>query len=66
MLHPDLPPLGTQHDFQEAAAFARITVIASPAVEAMIQYTKSEATAIISANIDIARALIEALVKAGH
>jgi hypothetical protein len=60
VLHPDLPSLGTQHDFDEARAFARITVIASPAVEAMIQYAKAEATAIITANLDIARALVEA------
>jgi hypothetical protein len=28
LLHPDLPPLGAQHDFVEADAFAKITVIA--------------------------------------
>ena len=65
VLHPDLPPLGTQHDFTEAAAFAKITVIASPAVEAMIAYAKAEATAIITANIDIAHALVDALEEAG-
>ena len=65
VLHPDLPPLGAQHDFTEAAAFAKITVIASPAVEAMIAYAKAEATAIITANIDIAHALVDALEKAG-
>jgi hypothetical protein len=65
VLHPDLPSLGTQHDFDEARAFAKVTVFASPAVAAMIEYAKAEATAIITSNIDIARALVEALEKAG-
>jgi hypothetical protein len=66
VLCPDLPPLGTQHDFDEAAAFAKITVIAKPAVAALIEYAKAEATAIISANLDIAHALVAALEKAGQ
>jgi hypothetical protein len=65
LLHPDLPPLGAQHDFVEADAFAKITVIASPAVAAMIGYAKAEADAILSANLDIAQALVGALEKAG-
>jgi hypothetical protein len=65
LLHPDLPPLGAQHDFVEADAFAKITVIAGPAVAAMVSYAKAEANAILSANIDIAQALVEALEKAG-
>jgi hypothetical protein len=66
LLHPDIPSLGAQHDLTEAKAFARITVFASPAVEAMIQYATVEARSIISANLDIARALVAALEKAGQ
>jgi len=65
LLHPDLPPLGAQHDFVEAVAFAKITVIASPAVAAMVSYAKAEAIAILSANLDIAQSLVAALEKAG-
>jgi hypothetical protein len=65
LLHPDLPPLGAQHDFVEADAFAKITVIASPAVAAMVAYAVAEATAILSANIDVAKALVDALETAG-
>jgi hypothetical protein len=66
VLCPDLPPLGTQHDFDEAKAFAKITVIAKPAVAAMIEYAKAESRAIISENLDIAHALVEALIDAGE
>jgi hypothetical protein len=66
VLCPDLPPLGTQHDFDEAKAFAKITVFAKPAVAAMLLYAKAEATAIISANLDIAHALVAALETAGQ
>ena len=65
ILHPDLPSLGAQHDHDEALAFAKITVIASPSITSMLSYARAEATAIIFANIDIARALVDALEKAG-
>jgi hypothetical protein len=66
ILHSDQPSLGAQHDFDEAKAFAKITVFASPAVQALIEYAKAEASAIINANLDIAHALVAALEKAGQ
>jgi hypothetical protein len=65
ILHPELPPLGTVHDFVEAAAFARIAVAAQPAVKALIEYCEAEATALLKANLDIVTALVEALIENG-
>jgi hypothetical protein len=64
LLHPG-PPLGAVHDFVEADAFARISVVASPAVASLIEYCKSEARAILQHNLDIARALVAALIEKG-
>jgi hypothetical protein len=44
----------------EAAAFARISVAASPAVSALCKYAEAEATAILTGNRDIVEALVEA------
>jgi hypothetical protein len=65
LIHPDLPSLGARHDFTEADAFAKVAVAASPAVSALISYCKAEAHALLEQNIDIAKALIEALIKKG-
>jgi hypothetical protein len=65
ILHPDLDPLGAKHDFVEADAFARIAVAAQPAVAALIQYCRAEATALLTANRDILDALVEALIERG-
>jgi hypothetical protein len=66
LLHPDLPTLGADHDFVEAAAFARIAAVASPAVDALIAYAAAEATALLTSNPDIVKALVEALIEAGE
>jgi ATP-dependent Zn protease len=66
LLHPDQPSLGAQHDFDEATAFAKITVFASPSVQALIEYARAEAVGIIAANLDIAHALVAALEKSGQ
>jgi hypothetical protein len=66
LLHPDLPSLGAIHDFVEAAAFARIAVAASPAVEALVAYCRAEATALLTDNRDMVDALVEALIEAGE
>jgi hypothetical protein len=66
LLHPDLPPLGTQHDFIEAAAFAKLTVFASPAVKALTNYAAVEAQALLTANRDMVDALVEALIETGE
>ncbi len=65
LLHPDLPVLGAVHDHVEADAFAKIAVAASPAVGALIEYCRAEAHALLEQNIDIARALVEALIEKG-
>jgi hypothetical protein len=65
ILFPDLPSLGANHDFVEAKAFAGVACAASPAVEAMIIYAESEARALLSANIDILRDLVAALIDRG-
>jgi hypothetical protein len=65
ILHPDLPSLGAVHDFTEANAFARVAVAAKPAVRALVEYCKAEATALLTANIDIVNALVEALIEHG-
>ena len=65
VLHPDLPSLGAQHDFVEAAAFAKIAVAAEPAVLALIEYARAEATGILQANADILDELVNALVGLG-
>jgi hypothetical protein len=66
LLHPDRPSLGAAHDGVEARAFARISVAASPAVEALINYAAAEATALLTANRDMVDALVEALIEAGE
>jgi hypothetical protein len=66
LLHPDLPSLGAAHDGVEARAFARVAVACSPAVEAMIEYAKAEASALLTSNRDILDALVEALIEAGE
>src|SRR5665811_108969 len=65
ILHPDLPALGAVHDFVEADAFARVAVAAQPAVVALVEYCKAEATALLTANIDVVNALVEALIEHG-
>lgn len=64
-LFPDLPPLNAPHDLDEAVAFARVAVVARPAVAALLEYCRAEATAIITDNLDVARALVEALEEVG-
>ena len=65
ILHPDHPSLGAKHDQVEANAFAKVAVAASPAVAALIKYCEAEAAALIRANIDIVRALVEELIERG-
>jgi hypothetical protein len=65
LLHPELPVLGAQHDFIEAAAFARVAVAAQPAVSAMVEYCKAEARALLEQNVDIVAALVDALIVNG-
>jgi hypothetical protein len=65
LLYPDLPVLGAVHDHTEALSFAKIAVAASPAVAALIEYCKSEALGLLEQNIDIAPALIAALIEKG-
>lgn len=50
----------------EALAFARVAVAAQPAVLAFIEYRHMEARSLIEANLDIATALVEALVQTGE
>jgi hypothetical protein len=64
LLYPG-PALGAQHDFSEADAFAKICVVASPAIASLIEYCKAEARAILRENLDIARALVAELVNRG-
>jgi hypothetical protein len=66
LLHSDQPSLGAVHDFEEAKAFAKITTFTSPAVTAMIEYARAEAVGILSQNLDVARALVAALVEVGQ
>jgi hypothetical protein len=66
LLHPVLPSLGAAHDGIEARAFARVSVAASPAVEALISYAVAEANALLTSNRDILDALVEALIEAGE
>jgi len=49
----------------EANAFAKVAVAASPAVAALIAYCEAEAAALIRANIEIVQALVEALIERG-
>jgi hypothetical protein len=65
ILFPDLPPLGANHDFVEAKAFAGVACAASPAVGALLAYAESEARALLSENIDILGDLVDALVECG-
>jgi hypothetical protein len=65
LLHPDLPPLGTDHDDVEAHAFARVAVAASPSTAALIEYAVVEATSLLEQNIDIVHLLVEALIAKG-
>jgi hypothetical protein len=65
VLFPDQPSLGAVHDDIEANAFARVCVAAQPAVRALISYCESEARAMLHENIDIVRALVEALILHG-
>jgi ATP-dependent Zn protease len=65
ILHPDRPSLGAKHDQIEANAFAKVAVAASPAVAALIAYCEAEAAALIRANIEIAHALVAALIEHG-
>ena len=65
ILHLDQPSLGAKHDRVEAEAFARVAVAASPAVTALLTYAEAEAAALIQANIEIVRALVESLIEAG-
>jgi hypothetical protein len=66
LLHPELPSLGANHDATEAAAFARIAVAASPAVSALVEYCRAEATALLTANRDIVETLVAALIDHGE
>lgn len=65
ILHPDQPSPGAKHDQIEANAFVKVAVAASPAVAALIAYCEAEATALLKSNIEIVRALVEALIEAG-
>ena len=65
ILHPDLSSLGAVHDFVEADAFARVAVVGQPAVMALVEYCRAEATALLTANIDVVNALVEALIESG-
>jgi hypothetical protein len=65
LLHPDLPVLGAIHDHTEALSFAKIAVATKPAVGALIEYCKSEARGLLEQNIDVARALVAALIEKG-
>jgi hypothetical protein len=65
LLHSDQPVLGAVHDFVEADAFAKLAVVASPSVEALIKYCQAESRGLLEKNIDIARALVAALIAKG-
>jgi hypothetical protein len=65
LLHPELPTLGSAHDWIEAGAFAKTAVAASPATEALVDYAVSEAINLLTQNIDVVRALVEVLVEKG-
>jgi hypothetical protein len=65
ILFPDHPPLNAEHDHVEARAFARVAVATSAAVADLIRYAEAEAAAIIRENLDIARALIDAVMVRG-
>jgi hypothetical protein len=64
-LFPGLPTLDAPHDLREAEALA--STCASPAaVDALVSYAEHEASAIIAANVDVLRALADALVERGE
>jgi hypothetical protein len=65
ILHPDLPPLNSVHDHVEAAAFARVSAATRSATSELIKYAEAEAAALIHENIDVARALVDALIAHG-
>jgi hypothetical protein len=65
ILHPDLPPLRSEHDHVEAAAFARVACATRSAAIDLIEYAEAEAAGLIRENIDVALALVDALVAAG-
>jgi hypothetical protein len=65
ILHPDLPPLRSEHDHVEAAAFARISAATRSAATDLIRYAEAEAAGLVRENIDIVRALVDALIAVG-
>jgi hypothetical protein len=65
ILHPDLPPLGAANDLAEAHAVAGIAVAGQPAVASLLSYCRAEAQALLQGNVDILRALVEALIDRG-
>lgn len=65
VLFPDLPPLNASHDCVEAAAFARVAVVAQAAAADLIRYAEAEAAALIRENLDIVLALVAAILERG-
>jgi hypothetical protein len=63
ILFPDHEPLKTAHDLNEAIAFAGVACASRGAVAAVVAYAEAEAAALIRENLDIVRALIDAMVR---
>jgi hypothetical protein len=65
LLYPDHPPLPAEHDQIEARAFAAVACAAPPAIGALIAYAEAEASALLSANLPVVLALVEAIIERG-
>jgi hypothetical protein len=65
ILHPDHPPLPTQHDHIEAAAFATVACAAPSAVNALLAYAEAEAAALIREHLNVVLALVDAIIDRG-
>jgi hypothetical protein len=66
ILHPDLPVLPAEHDLVEARAFAAVACATPRAVDALLEYASVEAEALIRENLDIVRALVDAILERGN
>lgn len=65
ILHPGLPPLNSDHDTREALALARIAAATRSAACDLVAYAEAEAAGLIRENIDVALALVAALIANG-
>jgi hypothetical protein len=64
-LHPDLVPLRSEHDTTEAFAFGRVAAATRSAATDLIRYAEVEAAGLIRENLDIVRALVDAILERG-